>query len=427
MTRVSKKAALLSLLILVYVFLFFYLITLQLRLDFISFYASADAYIIHLNPYQSVLPSFSPIKLPINLNPPFFLFLLSPLTHISFKSAVFLWSVLSFIAGILGALISFKLCVSPFNFKKYGLIFLAMYLSMYSTIMNLSIGQIGGFLLFFIMTGYYFYLKKQDYLAGFFWGIIIAIKLFPGLLIFLALIQKRYQLILIILITFILCWSMPLITHGTNVYSLYFDKIQRVLWYGDNWNSSIYGYLFRLFIDPTSIRNLIPIKATYLIVSVIFFIWYIKTIRTYNNTTYGDHRSFCLTLVMMLLLSPMGWLYYFSLLLMPLILLWQSTNENVLNFKKKIYWALSVFLINVPIYYVETKNMHHFILKISFYSLSFYGLILIAYLLSGLSVAPNPYLKVNNTMIRNTVNPVIISLTIGLLIILCHFVVYSAS
>nr|WP_226905614.1 glycosyltransferase family 87 protein [Legionella antarctica] len=398
-------------------------------MDFSSFYASALAYTQGTNPYHSIVASYFliPIKLPANLNPPFFLQLFSPFTYLNFKWASSLWFLCSLIFGNIGALLCFKLSCSEEFFKKNRLFLVFVYLGMYSTVMNTGIGQIGGFLLFFVMAGYYFYLQKQDCITGIFWGVIIAIKLFPALLFIFMLSQKRYLVFFITAICSVLASLLPLFDRP-ELYSLYFNMLTRMLWFGDNWNGSLYGFIFRLFVNIKSYQNLEMIKIIFLLFFIILSIWYGYTINFFRKTTksnpQSDHRAFCLTLVMMLLMSPLGWLYYFSLLIMPLTIIWQSFNHDKLRSNNVVLpWVLSLFLINFPLGYIESSSMHSIIYKLTIYSPYFYGLVIIAYLLSRIdeSILPSRIGELNNI---NYLHSLYLSLGLGVFITLSSFIVH---
>ena len=409
-----KKTFLSGLFLCIYSLLFYCQFTLQLRLDFSSFYSAALAYKENLDPYKCLVASYfaSPEKLPANLNPPFFLQLISPLTELNFQMASSLWFLFSFILGSLGALLSFKITCSKDIFKNNWLILLFIYLGMFSTLMNIGIGQMGAILFFCIIVGYYFYLQNQDYLAGGFWGVIIALKFFPALLFIYVLIQKRYTVFIVMLLTFLLACLLPFLIKGASIYSLYLNMLPRVLWFGDNWNASLYGFLFRIFIDIKSPENVWFIKITYLFFFLSLLIWYIKKISLLGKS--ADHRAFCFTLVMMLLMSPLGWLYYFSLLIMPLTVIWQSFfQEQPASNTKRALWVVGLFIINFPIGYVQVLDMHSYLYKLTAYSLYFYGLIIIAYLVSQL---PEPSeVNINKQEKIIDLNPLKITLALGLL------------
>lgn len=376
-----------------YGLLFYFLSTNQLNTDFSSFYASAKAYDEHLNPYQELRTPYLPTQktAPPNLNPPIFLQITAPLCALDYNTAHIIWSVLLLIFGSIGALLCFAHTLERPLFKKNWPIYLGLYLSIYPTLMNTNFSQIGGFLLFFIMLGYSFFLKKQDGLAGFFWGLISAIKLFPALLLLFALSQHRYKLFWIMLATLATASLIPLLSHNTELYTFYFNRLNSVLWYGNSWNASAYGLLFRLFVDMGSPSNLLLIKTIYLGIVLILLIYYNKQI----NLLKQEH-AFCLTLTMMLFMSPFGWLYYCSLLLMPFILIWCTLNTSKQSSSKNyILWLLCLFCINAPIGNIQAQAMGCVFYKITLYSIYCYGLIGIIYLLiQTAQVMPQQHSKI---------------------------------
>lgn len=196
------------------------------------------------------------------------------------------------------------------------------------------------------MLGYHFYLTNRCYLAGISWGIIIALKLFPALLLFYVLKQGRTRVFLTMLATFLLACLIPILFYGPTLYVQYHSMITRVLWFGDSWNASVYGFLFRLLIDThyTS-HNLIPIELLYSGLFLILLILYLKTLgpSTVYKTHQVNHQPFCLTLVMMLLLSPFGWLYYFSLLMFPLVLTFSTVFEKKTRHQYSLYYGPHAF------------------------------------------------------------------------------------
>lgn len=268
----------------IYSFLFYFQLTLQLKLDFYSFYTSAIAYLKGVNPYKTTVIYFlpKPAIIPENLNPPFFLQLFSPLARMQFKMALLLWDVLSLCLGVIGALLCFYIISSQSYFKKNWFVFLFIYLAMYSTLINTSYGQLGGILLFFIITGYYFFLQKNDYLSGILWGIIISLKLFPALLFIYVLNQKRYRVFFIMCVICLLAFLWPLIIKGTIIYSLYFKMISNLIWHGGNWNASISGFLFRIIFPGKGYHNILFIKLAYLSIYLCHFI----------NLVYKKNYSF---------------------------------------------------------------------------------------------------------------------------------------
>ncbi|MFV0821253.1 DUF2029 domain-containing protein [Tatlockia micdadei] len=380
-------------LIFLYVLLFYLIFSYQRLVDFTPFYTSAKLLLAGKNPY--------PIQLvmSVNLNPPFFIWLFSPLAHTSYRAALIIWSMLSFGLGLIAARIVFYYAFSTEMWKKYWLYFYLLYFSFFPILMDTSIAQVGAILIFLIMLGYHFYLTNRCYQAGIAWGIIIALKLFPALLFFYVLKQGRRRVFITMLATFLIACLIPVLFYGPTIYVQYHSMLTRVLWFGDSWNASLYGFLFRLLIDTHSnSHNLIPIELLHLALSSILLIIYLKVLgpSTEDGAHRVNHQPFCLTLVMMLLLSPFGWLYYFSILIFPL----SVTFATVFNKKKSsplpfILWTACFFLINFPQAYVLNKEMHHFAERISLYSFCFYGLtILLYFLISNRQIQGNHELNI---------------------------------
>ncbi|KTC82412.1 glycosyltransferase family 87 protein [Legionella cherrii] len=370
-----------------YCLLFYFIFKHYQRVDFSSFYLSSQALMQGENPYRNFFTTFLPaIKiLPANLNPPFVLWGFSFLTRLSYSNALLVWVCISFILGIIGVTISFYYAFSHRFLQKHYINVYLLYFAFFPTLMNLVTQQFGCILLFLIMGGYYFYLNDRDYRAGIFWGIIIAIKLFPALLFFYVLKQGRKRVFAIMLVTLLVAASLPLLAHGPVVYEQYFRMMRGVFWYGDDWNASIYGFIFRLFFGGEKLPNMFYLKLVNLCYGILFLFllrWYWRKLGP-NQKDPVNHQPFCLTLAMMLFLSPFGWMYYFPVLILPMILIWfVASEEQDFSTKTMLMWFLCLFLLNFPIDYVNSQEMSNVWVRISFFSSHFYGLSLLCYLLS---------------------------------------------
>jgi alpha-1,2-mannosyltransferase len=367
------------LILMIYGTLFNLAFTYHLRLDFSSLYSASKAAAEGTNPYQVLYAHYLPSvkKLPANLNPPVVLWAFNPLIHLSYDHALLLWCITSFILGLIGANLVFKYAFPQDLLKKDKLLFYLLYLSLFSTIMNTTIAQFGTVIFFFIMYGYHLYLKKYDYFAGFFWGIIISFKLFPALLFFYVLLQNRYKVFWLMLFTTILVSLVPWLTFGSTIYFEYINMMPRVLWYGDSWNASIYGFIFRLLANSHyEITHLLWVQLAYVVIFCVALIAYLVYMKKIEKQP-AAHASFCLTLVVMLLLSPLGWLYYFEILLLPLALTWKNSFHKNTPIKIQGLWYLCLFLLNFPLNYIPTHSMHSYLSKLSVYSFHFYGLLLL--------------------------------------------------
>ena len=324
--------------------------------------------------------------IPANLNPPILLWLLNPLSHLNYYTALGLWSALSLILGLVGAGIGFSYAFPRAFLRRNGFYLYLIYLSFFATLMNTALGQLGSLLLFLIMSGYHYYMKKNDYAAGVLWGIIISIKLFPALLFVYVVLQKRYKVSMVMLSTFLLMALIPMFVYGNIIYTQYFSMMSQVLWYGKSWNGSIFGFVFRVFSDGTnSGQNLLFVNGLYITLFCITAIFYLVKMIEIEKMKIV-HQSFCLSLVVMLLLSPFGWLYYFTILTFPFALTWNhavQSNRSLLFAKPA--WFLCLCCLNVPINNIPLGLMKSMIDKLSIYSLNFYGLLLLLYMTSQMT------------------------------------------
>ncbi|ASQ47161.1 glycosyltransferase family 87 protein [Legionella clemsonensis] len=364
--------------------LFYFILTFQQGIDFASFYSSAQMLITGNNPYQTLVAHYLPVvkKLACNLNPPFVLMLFSPLAKLNYHSALAIWWIISLILSLIAARLVFKHAFSVHFYQQNWPNLYLLYLAFFGILMDRAITQLGALLVFCIILGYHFYSKKKDYLAGALWGFVIALKFFPALLFFYVCLQKRYQAFAIMLSVALLLSLLPLMVYGTQIYKDYLAMMPQVQWYGDNWNASVYGYLFRIFVDVhDKTQSRLYVSIFYGILFIVFFLWYLKKASNLL-TPSSDKQFFALTLAMMLLLSPFGWLYYFSLLIFPLALTWEAIFLYGNSLKPKILWLLSLFLLNFPIDYLSSKKMTELLNKFLIYSFYFYGLLLLIYLLS---------------------------------------------
>lgn len=367
------------LLISIYSLLFFTVLNYPSKQDFTSFYSALLSLKNHESPYGTLYSNFLPLakKLTPNLNPPTALWIFSPLTYFSYHTALLIWVTLSFTLGLIGAWIAFYYTFSIKFIKKYRVILFALYLAFFPTMINTVLAQFGSFLLFLLIVGYHFFLSNRHFIAGICWGLCVALKFFPALLFFFLFKQKRMNTFITVAISFFLFSLIPLIIYGVEIYSQYFLLLKRVFWYGDNWNASLYGYIFRLF----GYHNKPYLEIAFPALFFILLIWYFLNLHPYK-TERINHQPFCLTLAMMLLISPFGWLYYFPILVFPLALIWaNAVQEKTLTNKTMLLWLFCLFLINLPQGYVITGNMQNFAVRLLPSSFYFYGLVLLNYLL----------------------------------------------
>lgn len=412
-------------LLILYVLLIYGIYTQQYRLDFSSFYSSSYALAHGDNPYQILVSHYLKHNntLSVNLNPPFVVFLLMPLSKIPYNYALISWIAINILAGFYTIRLILKLLFhkNTDKIKQFRWLIYSSYFAFYPVLINTIIAQLGAVLFFLIINGYYLLLQKKYKLSGFFWGIAFSLKLFPGLLLIFAYAFKKYTTAFIMLCVFIFCAFVPYYLYGVEIYQQYFSMFSSVLWYADSWNASIFGFLYRLNVNSHyELSHAFGVKTIWLtlfLLALVMF-WY-KSLQSQKNGISTElanlEKYFSITLILMLLLSPMGWMYYFSLLFFPLAV----TARNELYLSNKIIWIglwfLCLILINFPTGYVRTCYMLHMSDKLGVYSIHFYGLILLLFI--------SCKMRYNQSICLDLVPAIISVMAFGLVVVLINAII----
>lgn len=343
-----------------YLYLFYGIMQCQYLSDFTSFYASASAAKQGNNPYLSLMVDYTRIigSTSINVNPPIVFILFLPLTFLSYPIAVSVWALLSLAAALIGGWYAIKIAFSESIIKKYWLMFILVYLLLFHNQLNFFLVQLGGLLVVCIIPGYYFYLKKKDYVAGILWGLIIGLKFFPGLLLVFVLKEKRKKVLASMLLTIGCCFLLPLFVYGPTMFQQFIKTLESISWYHFSWNASLLGFLHAVFYPLKRFEWIAPI---YVLVSFVLLIGYMLILQPNKEGDEVNHQGFCLTLVLMLMLCPLGWVYYFPILLLPVSLLWAGfMNEREPMSKSAVIWLIAIFCLNYPLSrYLGTQPMKY--------------------------------------------------------------------
>lgn len=371
--------------------------------DFASYYVASNE-LVHdglpyLVPVQEGRP-WSDLSAFANPNPPVSLWLFSFFSYFNFQVAFWLWLGFSTTLGMVG-LHKLLRCICPtlMDQQEYWQVLL-IYMASYPVMMNTIILQVGGVMLFFLAMGYTQYLKKQAGWTGFWWGGLIAIKLFPGLLVVYALLKKEFRLAGWLCFWF-MCFSLfPLFFLEFSQYQQYARAITtHITWYGLNWSMSIMGFFYRVLVtilaDPHAANQLSPPfnggtivlfsgiakGLTLLCDAILLALWVVFFNRLEEK---GLHKGFSCVLILMVLLSPLACIYYLPILLVPLLCTLNDANRS--NPMRLAVWLLSVFCLCFPMPATLPIYMPSLFAKAGIYSVHFYGLLGLAYLTCTMTI-----------------------------------------
>jgi hypothetical protein len=255
-----------------------------------------------------------------NLNTPFF----NQLMYYGFScfSYVKAWqyftgiSILCLFLGIF--------CLPPFQKsgakKLYFLTLSLILLAYFPTYINTQYGQVG-LILFFLISCAWFFLEKGCFLIlGFVLGLASAIKLFLLLFIVYLFFAGLYRSLIVMIGSFVLLSVLPGWEYGFGIFKLYFQVLSEIHWYQANWNVSLFGALARIGCLPSYFFYRLLFLILGVSLSLLGYVIIFKNKASSLDKIWGFH----LTLVLALLFSPLGWLYYFPILILPSLTLFET-------------------------------------------------------------------------------------------------------
>jgi len=263
-----------------------------------------------------------------NLNPPFFTLLLLPLHVFNYAKAYQVWNIFSAICLVGGVHVVLRRFP---QWHKNTLIILALFLLYLPTSAVFAYGQVTGLLLLLLGSAWILSREHRDISAGMCIGLACAIKLFCGLFLIYFLCLKRWRIFFSALSIFFLAFLLGFMVFGLKAYLTYHTMLSSVGWYAASWNASFFGFFIRIF---SGIEKNIPLisaphalKISTILCTVLLVAYLIRTWRKWGEQQFD--LGYSLVIVSMLLLSPLGWIYYFPLLLIPYLVLVEDSNELV--------------------------------------------------------------------------------------------------
>ena len=390
----------LAIILVFYICMLYYLAQGQIVGDFAIFYGSAENYYQGKNIYDAIpierygeippeiksiikIDSFYP-----NLNPPFQTLLFSFFPVLNIQAAFFIWGILSILFGLISARIIDHSKTTTIRENSFLLAILLF--AFFPTIAAIGEGQITLLILILLVIGWHASRRGNDFIAGIALGLALGLKLFIGLFLIYFLILRRYKLIGWCLVTFLATVLIPLFIFGTDSIRRYMEILGNVNWYSFSWNASLTGYFARIF-EGFGGYTIFPQPGLTMIVSyslsmllLAIFIWAVWPKADMTGSLYID-LGFSLTMVLMLLISPFGWLYYFPFLILPMAIILTNTfqmHKQSIGYLAIVTWILMAFWPLLP----HIQSQFTFIIfQLGFYTyaLLVYSLLLVI-LLAGI-------------------------------------------
>lgn len=332
--------------------------------DFMKFFASAQLLVRGEDIYSPVPlggfdfwsdPESAPGRpLHPNLNPPFATVLLAPLGTLDYYTAFMIWTLLGLTAGVLGAYLvgrqvgwggrepgdtgpgtagpngSRPKGSDPFT---AGLLWALLLLVYFPTFSALHFGQWTLVPFFFLVLAWLAWRRGRGGTAGALLGGLAAIKLFFGAFFLLFLARRRWRAAGAFVAAWIFCTALSAAVVGVDTLLAYPSVVSMADWHGASWNASFLGFFSRLLggggVEDPLIRapSLTPILAGGLSLLALASLFLLPGEGEESEERKEAHDLvFALTIPVMLLASPFGWMYYFPFLLITLAVLWQRSR-----------------------------------------------------------------------------------------------------
>jgi hypothetical protein len=268
-----------------------------------------------------------------NLNPPFQTALFSPLGLLKIRTAYLAWTVVSLLCGILAAvLIGLKGIGIPGKLLG-SLVTVNLLLFYFPTLMAVLMGQWPLVAFLFLTLAWLAWKEGRHSLAGAILGVLGGVKLFFGAFFLFFLARREWRASILFAAAGLVSVLLSILIAGPGSLLEYFGVLQGVDWFSASWNASSLGFVKRVFGEPgNDPLFMLPLLASILgrvlcLVGVVLLIIMARRGRDQGPAKDLDDLAFSSCIVLMLLISPLGWVYYFPFLLIPLTVIWRVSLD----------------------------------------------------------------------------------------------------
>jgi alpha-1,2-mannosyltransferase len=283
----------------------------------------------------------------LNLNPPHFHLLLLPIAPLPPPVALTIWSL----ASLLGLGFSVRVTlrevgrrVSPAA-AVWGIFGTLAFAGTGALAVT---GQLSWLLLVPITLAWQAARRQRWTRAGLWMGVGLSVKPFLAVFLLYFALHRKWRAIGAALLATAAAFAVGLLVFGWDTHASWLHALRRVDWPWPPMNASWYGLLSRAFVTDVAGQ---PEIAKPWLVSLLWLggmsmfaaltLLHVKS----GDSTRAIDRSFALVLLMAVLVSPLGWIYYVWLVMGPLfaaVSAWTNTTTP----KRRL--QISLFLLAVP-------------------------------------------------------------------------------
>ncbi len=296
-----------------------------------------------------------------NLNTPFMTALLAPLTCLNFPAARLVWLTCSALA----------VWLSPYLLGREGLLpkfwtlgftaLLAAFWGYFPSFITVLHGQVTFLVLLPLVLGWLMLRQGRSLAAGAWLGLAVSLKPFVGLFLLGLAAQGQWRACMGLLLACLVCFLLGGAAAGFDTYLVYRDILNHVNWQSASWNASLLGFFTRLFGGSENIpwRDAPWLaRGLSLAGSLTLLTFYLRA--TWDSRGWPPPEKADLlaaaSIPAMLLISPLGWIYYFPLLLITITVLGARPGQGG-NWRP---WACSgaMALSGIPSWLIRSKDLN---------------------------------------------------------------------
>ncbi len=365
--------------------------------DFVQFFASARALRTGGHLYQPLrLADFAPAPAPPsgaavhvhpNLSTPPLVMLVVPFTLTTLARGYLAWATLSLALGLTACAAVWRE-LRPAQRPDAALIWLWIaFLAYFPTYSAIKLGQVT-FLALLPVTGAWLAARHgRNRTAGALLGLAVVLKPFALVLPGLFALRRQWRIVAWCAGTIAIVVAATLPVVGIEAYRGHIRLLGSVTWFGNSWNASFAAVVTRALGGSENVpaidapRAAQALTAVFAAASLLWLAW-LAWPRTANGRSLEPRDlEYGLAVVLMLLVSPLGWMYYFPLLLVPGYILWAQTRCGrmpAVRWGLVLAWALSA----VPTSMVRADDAGDPLRWFTLSSVYFYALLVMAAALS---------------------------------------------
>ena len=297
-----------------------------------------------------------------NLNPPVFIFATTPLAYLGFDAAWLTWfffSMLCLSVAVRRLQQEHLIGQGRSSFLYAGLACL-LYVP---TLASFFFGQVTFQILLPIILGWSALRRGHDRIGGGWLGLAASLKPFVALFLLGLIILGNGRAIKSMMLTGLMCIALGWLGGGWSAYRDYFAVLHTVTWHSASWNASLAGFFSRLlggsqnvpWVDVPELAHAVTVLSSLVVLAV--FVLSVRRIRSRVVTERVD-ALMALCLSAMLLVSPLGWLYYFPFLLPCTLILWRVGGTTATPRRYRQALLMTLILSSMPSWLIPSKQMN---------------------------------------------------------------------